>query len=252
MADERSAEELAFEELAEVVREKDESGLTFSRYIERLERRASWRSRGRRPRPARPRSSASHGQTVGSPGGAHPQQPRPVPLARSGRTSGQRARGQAVPWGPAHSTRCPVASILGQAPQILARAWSRQGSGAGGPPNISTSSREAPGRWGRSSTREPEGYRGRVAVARRAGVRTAARPYVEAAPRVWSRAGPWRGGRTGRPSARPRSHTARCRLQVIGVDTVDHRPSRQFNALAARILAKSAASLLSWRAGWPQ
>ena len=40
MADERSAEELAFEELAAVVREKDESGLTFSRYIERLEQLA--------------------------------------------------------------------------------------------------------------------------------------------------------------------------------------------------------------------
>lgn len=183
MADERSAEELAFEELAEVVREKDESGLTFSRYIERLERRASWRSRGRRPRPARPRSSASHGQTVGSPGGAHPQQPRPVPLARSGRTSGQRARGQAVPWGPAHSNRCPVASILGQAPQILARAWSRQGSGAGGPPNISTSSREAPGRCGqvehagtrrlsRSSRRRPSGRRSKSRTTLRRGCAT--------------------------------------------------------------------------------
>ena len=36
MADEKSAEELAFDELAAVVREKDESGLSFSKYIERL------------------------------------------------------------------------------------------------------------------------------------------------------------------------------------------------------------------------
>jgi hypothetical protein len=37
VADEKSAEELAFDELAAVVREKDESGLSFSRYIEQLE-----------------------------------------------------------------------------------------------------------------------------------------------------------------------------------------------------------------------
>jgi hypothetical protein len=41
MADaEKTAEELAFDELAAVVREKDESGLSFSKYIERLEEQA--------------------------------------------------------------------------------------------------------------------------------------------------------------------------------------------------------------------
>jgi hypothetical protein len=41
MADtEKTAEELAFDELAAVVREKDESKLSFSKYIERLEEQA--------------------------------------------------------------------------------------------------------------------------------------------------------------------------------------------------------------------
>jgi hypothetical protein len=45
VAEEKSAEELAFDELAAVVREKDESGLSFSKYIERLEELADQAAR---------------------------------------------------------------------------------------------------------------------------------------------------------------------------------------------------------------
>ena len=45
MADEKSAEELAFDELAAVVREKDQSGLSFGEYIKRLEELADQAAR---------------------------------------------------------------------------------------------------------------------------------------------------------------------------------------------------------------
>ena len=45
VAEDKSAEELAFDELAAVVREKDESGLSFSKYIERLEELADQAAR---------------------------------------------------------------------------------------------------------------------------------------------------------------------------------------------------------------
>ena len=45
MVEEKSAEELAFDELAAVVREKDQSGLSFDQYIKQLENLADQAAR---------------------------------------------------------------------------------------------------------------------------------------------------------------------------------------------------------------
>ena len=45
MADEKPAVELAFDEMAAIVREKDESGLSFDKYLDKLEAEAATAAR---------------------------------------------------------------------------------------------------------------------------------------------------------------------------------------------------------------
>lgn len=159
--------------------------------------------------------------------------------------------GSRVPGGPRTRTPVPWRLFSGRPRRclpVLGRGRARAPGGRTLPPV------PARPRGGGGSGRMPGAgsSRGRAVASPRAFAQTAARAFVVAGLRAGSPAGRPRGGRSGRPSALPRSRTARSRWRVIGGGMVGRLPSWQFNALAARILAKSAASLLSWRAGWPQ